>query len=250
MPSPAVRSQAGGPARVEARQQVGRDGERQRHRTQPVAQRHGRDPESRQHVIPGPPFGQRHVQQPDGQRQKTHRGQMRTFAVDDQRAQPAPGKQAAGVEAHFLHQQASRRDQRVAYARHERARAIAAQTPRHPEQRHRTERIDRGRHEVVRQSGRYAGARHHQPADHVQERRIGIGVRNAAVPQREPRELAQVVGDVAGQADVRGLDGPHLPRVVREEQAQRDVGVECEQRQSARRRAQLLGGLHAASPMR
>ena len=224
-----------GPVGVEAREQVGRDGKRQRHRAQPVAQRHGRDPESREHVIPGPPFGQRHVQQSDGQGEKAHRRQMRTFAVDDQRVEAASGKPAAGVEAHFLHQQAGRRDQRVADTGDEGGGAIAAQPPRHPEERHRTERIDGGRHEVVRQAGRYAGARDYQSADHVKERRIGIGVRNAAVPEWEPRELAEVVCDVAGEADVRRLDGPHLPRVVGVKQAQRDKGVECEERQSARR---------------
>ena len=239
-----------GPACVEAREQVGRDGKSQRHRAQPVAQGHGRDPDGRQDVIPGPPFGQRHVQESDGQGEKAHRGEMGAFAVDDQRVQPAPGKPAAGVEAHFLHQQAGRRDQRVADAGDQGGGTIAAQTPRHPEERHRTERIDGGGHEVVRQAGRYAGARDYQSADHVEERRVGIGVRNAAVPEREPRELAEVVCDVAGEADVRGLDRPHLPRVVGVEEAQRDQGVECEQRQSARRCAQPFGGFHALSPMR
>ena len=87
-----------------------------------------------------------------------------------------------------------------------------------------------------------------QSADHVQERRIGIGVRNAAVPEREPGELPEMVRDVAGEADVGGLDRPHLPRVVGVEQAQRDIGVEREQRQRARRGAQLLRTISRGVP--
>ena len=218
-----------GPTRMKARQQIRRDGKRQRHGAQPITQGHRGDSQSGQHVIPRAPFGQGHVKQPDGQREKAQGRQVRTFAVDNQCVEPASGEESAGIEAHFLHQQTGRRNQRVAYSRRQGAGAIAAQTPRHPEQRHGTERVHGGRDEMVRETRRDAGGRHEQSAEHVQEGRIGIGIGNAAVPEREPRELPQVLCDVAREANVGGLDGTHLAGVIGVEEEQGDVGVECEQ---------------------
>jgi len=58
------------------------------------------------------------MEESDGQGEKAQRREVGAFAIDDQRDQPAPAKPSAGVEAHFLHQEAGRRDERVAYASH------------------------------------------------------------------------------------------------------------------------------------
>ena len=83
----------------------------------------------------------------------------------------------------------------------------------------------------------------------MQQRRVGVGEGDAAVPEREPAHVVPVLRSVARQGDVGGFDGAHLPRVLGVEQAQRDVGVEREQQ---RRAAEGLAGFAAhqeASPI-
>ena len=139
---------------MEARQQVGRDRECQRHRAQPVAQRHRRDGQRRQHVVPGPPFGERDVEQRDGQRKQAQGREVRTLPVDDQRVQPPPGEPAARIVSAPPSPAGTPARSANSRRRPPARGAIAAQPPRHPEERHRTQRVDRRGHEVVRQAGR------------------------------------------------------------------------------------------------
>ena len=207
-------------------EQIGHYENGEGHPAQPVAHRHRGNGERGRHPIPRLALLQRHVEQADGQREQAHGGLVGAFTPDHQRDQPARAPEAVRVHPGRRRQQERRRNQRVAHAGDKRALALPREPPRHPEQRDRTQAVDHGGDEVVGQAGGHAGQRHYQPADPVEQRRVRVGVGNAAVPQREPAHVVPVLGSVARQSDKGRVDGGHLVGVGRTEQKRRDVGVE------------------------
>ena len=82
----------------------------------------------------------------------------------------------------------------------------------------------------------------------MQQRRIGIGVGNAAIPEGKPVQIREVIADITRQADEGGFDGPHLAGVVDEEQARgQQHGVDGEQQRGAGERAMPLAYARGSS---
>ena len=86
---------------------------------------------------------------------------------------------------------------------------------------------------MIGETRRYVGKCRNGGYGDVQERRVAIGERNAAIPERHPAQVGKMVANVTCEADERAFDGCHLRDVLRMEKPQSDESVQGEEKNRA-----------------
>ena len=155
----------------------------------------------------------RGVEQGQRHQHERHRGDMGSFDAFRQHLEAANVEIIQGVEAHRWNQKAGGREQRPGQPCEQSLRPTARQAVNQPEQRHWPETVERRREGVVGEAGR--NARHRRERGHAQreQRRVGVLIGNASVPEGEPSQVGEMIEDVTGEADERRFDRLHLVRV-------------------------------------
>ena len=153
---------------------------------------------------------------------------MRAFSPTDHGVEAAWREPSSDIVAQLGTQPDGWREQRVAKTREKRRQPIGAHAPRGPVERHRAKRVQGRGDGVIGQSDIDAAQARNRGYQRVQQRRVRIGKRNAAVPERHPGQIGKMIADVARQANEGPFDGRHLRDVIGMKEAQGYEGIDGE----------------------